>query len=179
MHAGAIQTVLIDRKWKGVHLPTRAVQTPASVIMKLRKQAAECCLSPLDGAAFFFNHPPQPPFLFSTNHAVSSFILTVWFKLPFPGSRKGWQSRKDERRWCFDSSFFTIMSNSAFSSPAPARRGLFFIEPHEGKIASWALPSRDWLDKLGGSVCLLWALPIQSLLCSGAVFCVFPVYNHR
>lgn len=128
---------------------------------------------------FFFNHPPQPPFLFSTNHAVSSFILTVWFKLPFPGSRKGWQSRKDERRWCFDSSFFTIMSNSAFSSPAPAHRGLFFIEPHEGKIASWALPSRDWLDKLGGSVCLLWALPIQSLLCSGAVFCVFPVYNHR
>lgn len=128
---------------------------------------------------FFSNHPPQPPFLFSTNHAVSSFILTVWFKLPFPGSRKGWQSRKDERRWCFDSSFFTIMSNGAFSSPAPARRGLFFIEPHEGKIASWALPSRDWLDKLGGSVCLLWALPIQSLLCSGAVFCVFPVYNHR
>lgn len=40
---------------------------------------------------------PQPLVLFCTDCAVPSFILTVWFQLPFPGSEKGWGGREGGR----------------------------------------------------------------------------------
>lgn len=137
---GNLADTVYRYRTKGASLPTTAVSAPASAIMKWRKQTAECCLLPSDGPPFY--HPQQPPFLFGTDRAVPSFILTVWFRLPFPGSKRGWWGRKDERRWHFDSSFFTVMSKTALSSLRLCSPWPFLYRATRRKeIVSSALPS--------------------------------------
>lgn len=74
-----------------------------------------------------------PLFCLTHTGAVSSFILTVWFRSPFPGSREGWQGRED-KRWQFDSFFFTVMNQTALSFPClPELYTLFFLYRNGGE----------------------------------------------